>query len=116
MEKSGRIKLKAFIDKHFDLELFQELGWIAHNKKRIPYVAMSKKICRFFGFETVYDYGRFKHEGAWICLGGEDDASGMKPAGTKVIKPTIDYNNPLDWNQLIPPDIIDMQLEDRFLN
>ena len=116
MEKAGRIKLKAFIDKHFCLELFQELGWVAPEKNRIPYVAMSKRICFFFGFKTVYEYGHIKHEGAILCHGVEGDPSGMESGVGLLIRPTIDYNDPLDWKQLLPPDIIDMQLEDRFLN
>ena len=49
--------LKAFIDEFFDLETLIEIGFL---KKEMAsdYPAIAEKICTFFGFESIYEYGK----------------------------------------------------------
>jgi hypothetical protein len=116
MASSNTKKTKLFIDKHFTLDIFKDLGWLPIDAKRIPYAAMAQKICWFMGFKTVFEYGRFANEDVIVCYGVEGDISGMDSGGADLIHPTNDSHDPLKWQELIPPDMIDMQLEERFLN
>lgn len=54
-EKPKEQLLKEFIDYHFDLETLFQVGFLKPEMKG-NYNAIAKRICKFFGFKTVFEY------------------------------------------------------------
>lgn len=48
--------LKNFMQEHFDFEGMVEIGFFKE-EEREDYKAQAEKICKFFGFKSVYEYG-----------------------------------------------------------
>ncbi len=48
--------LKNFMQEQFDFEGLLEIGFFKE-QDREDYKVQAKKVCKFFGFESVYEYG-----------------------------------------------------------
>lgn len=48
--------LKQFIDENFDIKTLVKVGFIKKEIKK-DYLAIANRICVFFGYETIYEYG-----------------------------------------------------------
>lgn len=49
--------LKNFMLEHFDFDAFKKAGFYGKEIKRKDYRAQADRICWFFGFNTIYEYG-----------------------------------------------------------
>lgn len=49
-------KLKQFMLDNFDFDGLKEAGFYPKGTRRTDYQAQAERVCRFFGFETVYEY------------------------------------------------------------
>lgn len=59
MEKEQQ-KLKDFIETHFDFYGMNEAGFWPKGTRRTDYDKIAARVCQFFGFESVYEYGRIE--------------------------------------------------------
>jgi len=57
MEKKA---LKSFMKAHFDFSGLKQVGFFPKEMKHTDYEGQAKKICEYFGLESIYEYG--KHE------------------------------------------------------
>jgi len=58
MEKTKDLELlKNFLSEHFDFDDLKKFGLFDKNIKRKDYQKQADRICMFFGFETIYEYG-----------------------------------------------------------
>lgn len=48
--------LKSFLEEHFDFYALREIGFFKGIKKSDIH-AQAERICRFFGYNTLYEYG-----------------------------------------------------------
>ena len=49
--------LKNFLLEHFDYDELKKVGFYDKTIKRKDYQKQADRICKFFGYETVYQYG-----------------------------------------------------------
>jgi hypothetical protein len=49
--------LKNFLEEHFDFDELKKVGLFDKTIKRKDYEKQAERICEYFGFETVYQYG-----------------------------------------------------------
>lgn len=56
-EKQKQETLKNFTLEHFDFDGLKKAGVYGNGIKRKDYQAQADRICQFFGFKTVYEYG-----------------------------------------------------------
>jgi hypothetical protein len=68
--------LKDFLEEFFDFDGLREVGFYDESIKRNDYQRQADRICRFFGYETVYEYGA-KELRCHISFGDPDCPSGM---------------------------------------
>ena len=55
-EKKAEDLLKNFIEEFFDYDELQKVGfWKGISKT--DYKAQAERICKYFGFKTIYEYG-----------------------------------------------------------
>jgi len=58
MEKAKDLELlKNFLLEHFDFNDLKKCGLFDKDIKRKDYQKQADRICMFFGFETIYEYG-----------------------------------------------------------
>lgn len=62
--------LKNFMEEMFDINSMIEVGFF---KQGESYEDHAKRVCQFFGFKTVYEYGAIEARGH-ITFGGPDPA------------------------------------------
>lgn len=67
--------LKNFLEEFFDFDELVEIGFFKE-EMRCDYKAQADRICKFFGYETVYEY-RAKEVRAHITYADPDDISGI---------------------------------------
>ena len=67
--------LKNFLLEHFDYDELKKVGFYDKTIKRKDYQKQADRICKFFGYESVYQYG-FKTTYAHISY-----AEGHRPEG-----------------------------------
>jgi hypothetical protein len=56
-EKQKEETLKHFLLEHFDFDGLKKAGFYNKSIKRKNYKAQAEKICWFFGYKTVFEYG-----------------------------------------------------------
>jgi len=49
--------LKSFIDENFDIKGLVRVGFLGKEIKK-DYLAIADRICTFFGYEEIYEYGK----------------------------------------------------------
>ena len=49
--------LKNFLEEHFDFAELKKVGFYDKTIKRKDYQKQADRICKFFGYKTVYEYG-----------------------------------------------------------
>jgi hypothetical protein len=49
--------LKKFIKEHFPFSAMKQAGFFTKEMKE-DYTAQAERICTFFGFESIYEYGK----------------------------------------------------------
>jgi hypothetical protein len=49
--------LKNFMLEHFDFDGLKKAGFYGQHIKRNDYAAQAERVCTFFGYKTVYEYG-----------------------------------------------------------
>jgi uncharacterized protein with ParB-like and HNH nuclease domain len=58
MKKEDSDKLlKDFMEDRFDYASLKKAGFYGKHIKRNDYKAQAAKVCEFFGYKTVYEYG-----------------------------------------------------------
>lgn len=55
-EKQKEETLKRFMLDHFDFDSLKKVGFYKGIKKK-DYKAQAERVCRFFGYKTVFEYG-----------------------------------------------------------
>jgi hypothetical protein len=55
-EKQKEETLKNFMLEHFDFDALKKAGFYGKEIKRKDYKAQAERICRFFGYKTVFEY------------------------------------------------------------
>jgi len=60
--------LKDFMEEHFDIEEMIKIGFF---KKNEDYETHAKRVCTFFGFNSVYEYGALEFRGHVSFAPGE---------------------------------------------
>jgi hypothetical protein len=58
-EKTG-LALKSFMKEHFDFSTLKKVGFFSKGMKFNDYEGQAKRLCTFFGYKSIYEYG--KHE------------------------------------------------------
>lgn len=56
-EKQKQETLKNFMLEHFDFDGLKKVGFYGKEIKRKDYKAQAERVCTFFGYKTVYEYG-----------------------------------------------------------
>jgi hypothetical protein len=56
-EKQMEETLKNFMLEQFDFDTLKKAGFYGKEIKRNDYKAQAARVCWFFGFETVFEYG-----------------------------------------------------------
>ncbi len=49
--------LKDFLDEHIDFYTLRKVGFFPKDMKKTDIHGQAKRICEFFGYKTVYEYG-----------------------------------------------------------
>lgn len=89
MKNPADEKLKAFLLENLDFDCLKEMGFWPTGTRRADYAAQAARICQYFGYETVYEYGRSldlrETDCPTVLAGGfaaEVDAAGaLQPGG-----------------------------------
>lgn len=87
--------LKNFLKKHFDFATLKKVGffkYIKHNE----YEKQAARICLFFGYESVYEYGQ-KEIRVHLSYGGLDPAG----IGTYRHPSTVDKDGNVTFDEFI---------------
>ncbi len=74
--KSKEYLLKEFMEENFDFDSLREVGLFDESIKREDYKSQARRICAFFGYDSIYQYG-FKTVHAHISY--SDDERDNKP-------------------------------------
>jgi hypothetical protein len=48
--------LKAFMKENFDFSSLKKVGFYPKDMKHTDYEGQAKRVCHFFGYESVYEY------------------------------------------------------------
>ena len=67
--------LKNFLTEHFDFKELKKAGFYKKEIKKTDYKKQAERICKYFGYETVYEYN-FKTTYAHISY-----VDGQRPEG-----------------------------------
>ena len=59
MDIPEKIRLKNFLEKHFDFQSLKKLGFFKKGTRKTDYEIIAQRVCTFFGFESVYEYSNF---------------------------------------------------------
>ncbi len=68
--------LKKYLKENFNIPELFKVGFFTKEMKNNPYL-QAKRICDFFGFESVYEYGAFQYN-CHITYGNPDDQTGIE--------------------------------------
>lgn len=49
--------LKEFLDENFDFYTLRKVGFFQKEMKKTDVHGQSERICKFFGYESVFEYG-----------------------------------------------------------
>lgn len=49
--------LKEFLDNHFDFYTLRKVGFFPKKMKKTDIHGQAERICKFFSYDTVYEYG-----------------------------------------------------------
>lgn len=79
--------LKSFMQEFFPYSEFKKIGLFTSEMKG-DYEAQAKRICEYFGFKTVYEYGAIPIR-CHISYVNEGDPSGLKTDNSKPFIPEI---------------------------
>lgn len=52
------IALRAFLEEHFDYSWLKKTGIYSKDLKRNDYEGQAKRLCEWWGLESIYDYGK----------------------------------------------------------
>lgn len=52
-------RLKEFMQDNFDFSTLKKVGFYSQEIKRTDYKAQAERVCHYFGYESVYEYGKF---------------------------------------------------------
>lgn len=115
MENSALLKLGAFIDEHFSDEEFWDIGFFSKDIKVTDYEKIAERVCTFFGYKSIYEYNVIKYP-SLLSMGNENDVCGMESGYSVAISPNVDMGNPINWNKLETPEMIDLISKDKYLN
>ncbi|MCC3159659.1 hypothetical protein LJ737_20630 [Hymenobacter sp. 15J16-1T3B] len=58
MDTAEKDRLKAFILDHFPFDELKEMGFWQKGTRRNDYEAQAARVCHYFGYKSVYEYGR----------------------------------------------------------
>lgn len=67
--------LKSFMEEHFDFKALKKAGFYDKSIKRDDYQKQADRVCQFFGFQSVYQYG-FKRTSAHLSYGSKHRPEG----------------------------------------
>lgn len=56
MTESDKL-LKNFLNEHFDFYTLRKVGFFPKDMKKIDIHGQVERICKFFGYKTIYEYG-----------------------------------------------------------
>lgn len=115
MDKAARLKLKTFLEDEIDFYGLKKIGFWCSGTRKTDYEKQAAKICHFFGFKSVYEYGVLTCSGI-VCMGNKTDVCGMESGTSIIIRPNVDMGCPTNWNELRSPDITDLASQDKYLN
>lgn len=115
MEKAARQKLRQFIEDHFDFQTLKKVGFFEKGIRKTDYEKIAERVCRFFGYKSIYEYGKIRCSGI-LNMGNEDDICGMEPGYAIIVRPNVDMGCPTNWNELPPPEQSDLCSQDKYLN
>lgn len=49
--------LKSFMEEFFDFAMLKKVGFYGREIKKRDYKAQADRVCKHFGYKTVYEYG-----------------------------------------------------------
>lgn len=52
--------LKAYMKQHFDFSTLKKVGFYPKDMKHTDYEGQAKRVCEFFGLESIYDYNKYE--------------------------------------------------------
>jgi hypothetical protein len=52
--------LKAYMKQHFDFSSLKKVGFYPKEMKHTDYEGQAKRVCHFFGLESIYDYNKYE--------------------------------------------------------
>lgn len=115
MEEAARQKLKEFIEDHFDFQTLKKVGFFEKGIRKTDYEKIAARVCLFFGYKSIYEYGKIRFSGI-LSMGNEEDICGMEPGWAMIVRPNVDMGCPTNWNELRPPEQSDLCSKDKYLN
>lgn len=68
-------QLKQFMLDHFDFDSLKEAGFWPKGTRRADFEAQAARVCQYFSYQTVYEYGR--HTAEIIDVVHVDDLTGQ---------------------------------------
>lgn len=95
-----QLKLKTFIEQNFDVSGLKQMGMLDKSIRKNYYEKIAARICQFFGYKSIYEYGRTEIK-AWLSTDKGCEPY-YRPATTQT---------PVDW-----PKMGVMKLKDWKLN
>lgn len=58
MEQTEKDRLKEFMEANFSFDDLKQMKFWPKGTRRNDYEKQAARVCQFFGYETVYEYGR----------------------------------------------------------
>jgi hypothetical protein len=58
MDKTEKQRLKDFIEDHFPFDALKQAGFWPKGTRRTDYEKIAARVCKFFGYESIYEYAR----------------------------------------------------------
>lgn len=84
--------LRIYLKDHFDFSTLKKAGFFPKEMKHNDYEGQAKRICEWFGLESIFDYG--KHEiRCHISYGGERPST-VNESGELIPEPFVTVVNP----------------------
>lgn len=105
MDKGARLKLKLFLENNIPFHDLKKVGFFGKDVRKTDYEKISARVCQFFGYKSIYEYGKIRVSGI-LCYG-----NGV----AEWIRPSVDMSCPTNW-ELLQIDRVEMISKDSWLN
>ncbi len=107
VDKAAKLKLKNFMESNFSISDLRKAGFFNKNEMgRYDYEKMAARICWFFSYKTVYEYGP-------VCRGKSCSGNCKQPS--KYCNSFDENTDILFWNKL-EIDPVELISKDKYLN